>query len=149
MSEQEQTPHYWAEVRDERDALRTEVERLRVLVDGSVGWRCAQEQRIRAEKAEEALMGLRRAGNDLWNEIAGSAATARRRSRSARLVRIDSPDDHLQTRLDAWRDAALRDTAPTRCRPGVPSLLAQARATLERSLSEVVRLTERAEEGKP
>jgi len=39
-------------------------------------------------------------------------------------------------------DAALCDPAPTHPRPGVPSLLAQARATLTRSLSEVVRLAE-------
>ena len=42
---------------------------------------------------------------------------------------------------DLVRDA-LRDTAPTHPRPGVPSLLEQARATLERSLSEVMRLAE-------
>jgi hypothetical protein len=51
----------------------------------------------RSERAEVVLRGLRQAGNDLWNEIAG---------------RIDSPDDHLQTRLDAWRDAALAQTEP-------------------------------------
>jgi hypothetical protein len=60
---------------------------------------------------------------------------------------------------DAWSDRAatllnfygdiLCDTAPTHPRPGVPSLLEQAWATLERSLSEVVRLTAPAEEEKP
>jgi len=72
-------------------ALTGEVERLRVLVDGSVGWRCAQEQRIRAEKAEAALKEVH-----AWLGP----------------MRADSSDS-LTRMYDRIR-AALRDTAPAK-----------------------------------
>jgi chromosome segregation ATPase len=40
---------------EELRTLRGEVERLRALSEGSVGWRTAQEQQTRAERAEAAL----------------------------------------------------------------------------------------------
>jgi len=49
---------------------RAEAER-----DGSVGWRCAQEQRIRAEKAEAALRRIaeQRLGEETWDELMACA----------------------------------------------------------------------------
>ena len=89
-------------------ALTGEVERLRVLVDGSVGWRCAQEQRIRAEKAEAALRTLL----DKMERVEASEAY-----RSVWIVaQIHSGPYHGENwavERNAAR-AALRDTAPAK-----------------------------------
>jgi len=119
----------WEAKDAERDALREKLALESELVDLHAGG---------ATRAENEVMRLRAETADLWNKW--SDAEEKRDKVEATLRAIL----HAEQWADVVSiiDAALCDPAPTHPRPGVPSLLAQARATLTRSLSEVVRLAE-------